>query len=194
MKPNRVEALGDGVFAIAMTLLVIEIHVPEVAAPSTASLLAALGHLAPHIAAFAVSFLVLGTFWVGHHYQFARIQRVNRTLLWINVAFLLCIAFLPFSTAFLATYLRQPVALLVYGANLLLAGAFLYWHWRHATANRRLVAPDLSDAAILAIRRRVEAGIAVYGVATVLAVLLPVAGLALFALMPAAYMFTGTGD
>jgi hypothetical protein len=56
------------------------------------------------------------------------------------------------------------------------------------------VAPDLSDAAILAIRRRVEAGIAVYGVATVLAVLLPVAGLALFALMPAAYMFTGTGD
>lgn len=194
MKPHRVEALGDGVFSIAMTLLVIEIHVPQVEAATTASLIAALGHMAPHIAMFVTSFLVLGTFWVGHHYQFASIQRVTRPLLWINIGFLCCMAFLPFSTAFFGTYLQQPVAAFLYGANLLAGGGFLNWQWRYATTGRRLVASDLPEQVIKSAKRRVEAGIVVYGAATLLAMLVPVAGLVLFVLMPFAYILTGRGE
>lgn len=191
MTPHRIEALGDGVFSIAMTLLVIELKVPHVADPSTAALLAALAEVAPHMAMFVVSFLVLGTFWVGHHYQFHSIRRVDRSLLWINIGFLCTVALMPFSTAFLGEYLQQPVGAVVYGSNLLLAGVFLYAQWRYATAGHRLVAADLSDTAIRATRRRVEAGFAVYAVATALAVAVPALGLALFALMPIAYIVTG---
>jgi uncharacterized membrane protein len=195
VETNRIEALADGVFAIAMTLLVLEIHVPRLPPPVAGAALArALLALAPNVAGYAVSFIILGTLWIGHHNHFHFIRRADRTLLWINVFYLACIAFLPFATALLASYRDQPLAFAVYGGTLLLAGAFLYAHWAYATTGRRLVDPDLSDAAIAAAKRRIASGFAVYVTATLLSLLSTAAALGLFAVMPLVYMLPGRVD
>src|SRR4051812_40441782 len=109
--PHRIEALVDGVFAVAMTILVLELHVPELGPKATdADLLSALGELAPKILSYASGFVILGTLWIGHHFQFHYIRRSSRALLWINLSFLLVSASLPFAVALLGTYgaMRVP--------------------------------------------------------------------------------------
>ena len=194
MKTQRVEALADGLFSIAMTLLVIEVHVPHVTDPSTAALWSALMEMGPSLAAFAVSFIILGTLWVGHHNQFIHIRRADRPLIWINIFFLLTIAFLPFSTGFLAAYSGQPMAGLLYGGNLMLAGAGLWTHWSYATSNRRLVNPELGDEAIRLARRRITYGFVTYGLATLAALWSMPVSLVLFALQPILYILPGRID
>ncbi len=194
MTTSRIEALSDGVFAIAMTLLIIEIHVPHVDTANSSALGQALRQLAPQIGAFVVSFLILGTFWIGHHNHFVHIRKANRTLLWLNIGFLCAIAFLPLSTAFLAAYWSQPLAGAAYGINLLFAGALFWLHWAYATRGRRLVAADLGDEVIRSARRRIETGLAVYLAATILAFLWLPFSLILFTLMPIIYMIPGRVD
>jgi len=195
MTTSRIEALADGVFAIAMTLLVLELHIPHLAEPvTTAGLWRALVALAPGLAGYAVSFIILGTLWVGLHNQFHFILRADRLLLWINICYLMCVAFLPFATALLAAYNDQPVAAAVYGGTLLLAGLLLYANWTYATAGRRLVDQALDEAVVRAARRRVAAGFLVYGAATLVALWQTQVGLVLFALMPLAYILPGRVD
>jgi uncharacterized membrane protein len=191
---SRVEALSDGVFAIAMTLLIIEVHVPHVDTANASALGQALRELSPRIGAFVVSFLILGTLWIGHQNHFVHIRKSNCTLLWLNIGILCAIAFLPFSTAFLAEYWNQPLGGALYGINLLVAGVFLWLHWVYATGGRRLVASDLSDEVVHSARRRTEMGLAVYLVATVFAFLWLPISLILFAMMPIAYMLPGRVD
>jgi uncharacterized membrane protein len=189
METKRIEALADGVFAIAMTLLVIELHVPVLAAgEGGADLLHKLREMVPHILAYAVSFLVIGTFWIGHHFQYAHIRRVDRTFLWINVVFLLAIAFLPFATALIGEHWQYPAASMVYGGTLLVAGTALYAHWAYAAGGRRLTAADLSPEVDRRVRHRVMAGWAVYAAATLLAPASTTLALLIFALMPVVYM------
>src|SRR5947209_2907092 len=97
---GRVETLADGVFAIVMTLLILDIRAPDVVRDS-ADLQGKLIALLPHIRGYALSFLILGVLWVGHHNQFYYIKRTDRIFLWINIAFLMCVAFIPFSSALL---------------------------------------------------------------------------------------------
>ena len=99
---NRIEALTDGVFAVAMTLLVLDIKVPELEQPlATAELPLKLLSLWPKFLSYTISFVILGAYWVGHHVQLSFIRRADRPLLWINVFFLLWVALVPFSTALL---------------------------------------------------------------------------------------------
>jgi uncharacterized membrane protein len=191
---NRIEALSDGVFAIAMTLLIIEVHVPRVDAVSASALGQVLRQLAPQVGAFVVSFFILGTLWIGHQNHFVHIRKSNRTLLWLNLGFLCAIAFLPFSTAFLAAYWSQPLGGALYGINLIVSGMFLWLHWVYATRGRRLVAPDLGDEIIRSARRRIETGMAVYLAATALAFVWLPLSLILFTLMPIVYMMPGRVD
>jgi len=101
----RVENLGDGIFAIAMTLLILEFHVPQLGGPSVSRALAqALIEMWPVLICYAMSFLILGVLWIGHHNQFHFIRRTDRLMLWINLAFLMSIAFIPFSTGLLGRY------------------------------------------------------------------------------------------
>lgn len=194
MTTNRIEALSDGVFAIAMTLLIVDMHVPHVDTTEAQALAEALGGLAPQVAAFVISFLILGTLWIGHHNHFVHIRRANRQLLWLNIGFLCAIAFLPFSAAFLGAYWKQPLAGAVYGTNLLVAGLLLWLHWVYATHGRRLVASDLGDNVVRSTRRRMEMGLAVYCAATVFAFAWLPMSLILFALMPIIYMIPGRVD
>ncbi|MCW2870179.1 MAG: hypothetical protein JWL99_1499 [Streptomyces oryziradicis] len=129
---GRVEAFSDGVFAIAITLLVLEIKVPEGAADR---LWSALGEQWPSYAAYAVTFLVIGIMWVNHHTVFVYIARVDRTLLFLNLLLLMGVAALPWPAGLLAAYLRDghasQAAAIVYSAFMVyhaLTFQALWWH------------------------------------------------------------------
>jgi uncharacterized membrane protein len=194
MESRRVETLADGVFAIAMTLLVLEVKVPELPDPVTGvAMVGALAGLLPSVAGFAVSFVILGMLWIGHHNQFHFIRRVDRPLLWINIFYLLCVAFVPFATAFITRYPLQPAALLVYGGTLLLGGVTHYLHWNYAVA-RGFVSEEVTPEVTEVMRERISMGIAVYLAATLVGAFLPKIGLVLFACMPVLYMLPGRID
>jgi uncharacterized membrane protein len=120
---SRLEAFSDGVFAIAITLLVLEIHVPT---DRGADLWQALGEQWPSYAGYVVSFLTIGIIWVNHHVLFDVVTRASRGLLFLNLMLLMATAFIPFTTALMADYLQasqgQDVAAAVYSASFLLMG------------------------------------------------------------------------
>src|SRR5947209_8564212 len=129
---ERLAALSDGLFAIAMTLLIIDLHAPVAQAiHSDAELLRALGRLAPQLVMYLMGFLTLGIFWVGQQTQLNQFASTDRDLTWIHIAFLAAVSLMPFSTALVAAFITYQVALLVYWLNLLLLGVALYGSWAY---------------------------------------------------------------
>jgi uncharacterized membrane protein len=133
----RIMTLADGVFAIVLTLLVLDIKAPE--ALSEAELITKLLALWPKLFSYIISFAILGIFWFGHHMEFHYIRRSDRIHIWLNLLFLVCIAFIPFSAALLGANLHNRVAIAIYGFNLIAAGLVRYVHWRYITYGHRLV-------------------------------------------------------
>jgi uncharacterized membrane protein len=131
MDKNRLETIADGIFAIVMTLLILDVRLPDhIPFSSNAELLNALFIISPKIISFAVSFFIIAGFWVGHHFIFTLIRKVNGVFLWINVLYLLGISFLPFPTSILAQNSDNFVALCFYALNLMLCGSFhtlMFW-------------------------------------------------------------------
>jgi uncharacterized membrane protein len=108
---TRIETLADGVFAIAMTLLILDVKVPAVdPAQDAAAFAVSIWQLWPRFLAFAVSFLIAGVFWVGHHAVMSFILRSDRIFLWLNLVFLLFISAIPFSASLVGQYPQQPAA------------------------------------------------------------------------------------
>lgn len=183
---NRIEALSDGVFAIAMTLLVLELHVPDVA--SGGALATALVAMWPKFVSFGLGFVLLGSLWIGQHYQFHYVRRTDRALLWLHLALLLVCSLVPFALALLGRYWATPVVTAAYGALLLASGGCLLASWTYATRGHRLVASSLSAAAIDALRARIVIGLLGYGLGFGLAFVLPVASIGVYAMMPLLYL------
>ncbi len=123
---NRIEAFSDGVFAIAITLLVLELRVPDAPAGHLAE---ALLHQWPAYASYVVSFLIIGIIWVNHHAMFQHIVKADRTLVFLNLLLLLCVSFIPFPTALLADFFHagadQYVAAVVYSTTMTAMGVAL---------------------------------------------------------------------
>ena len=151
---NRLEALADGVFAIVMTLLVLELSIPVIGESSVnTELPRKLLELWPKLLIYMLSFVILGTGWVNHHVMFYYITRSDGKLAWMNIILLMFVALIPFSTSLLGEYIHSQVAVAVYGINLLLiiTGALLMWIYITGK-------PTLADRAIdaeVAIRRRI---------------------------------------
>jgi uncharacterized membrane protein len=126
MSSQRVEAFSDAVFAIAATLLVLDLAVPPRDSTPSGGLAAALAHQWPGYFAYLVSFLVIGIIWVNHHTVFARVRRVDRPVLFVNLALLLVVSALPFPTRLLAEYLTAPgdshIAAAIYSAAMFAMG------------------------------------------------------------------------
>jgi uncharacterized membrane protein len=167
---DRLSALSDGVFAFAMTLLVLDLRVPALEAiHSEHDLRRALLALWPRLLMYMMTFLTLGIFWNGQQTQLNYFSRGSRGLAWIHIAFLFGVTLTPFSTQLLAQYLAYRTALLVYWLNILLCGVLLYVSW-HCAAHEGLVREDVPPEVRQAIRRRVVIAQALYAFGALLCV------------------------
>jgi len=152
---NRIEALADGIFGVAMTLLVLDVKSPaQLSFETTASLLSYLGGLRHSFAMYAISFVVLGMFWFVHHLQFHFVRHVDRRLLWTNLAFLMFVALVPFSTDLYGDHGHLQLPSFVYGANLLVLALLLYVHLHHLAGHPDLASEDLGRDATRQMRRQ----------------------------------------
>jgi uncharacterized membrane protein len=168
---DRLAALSDGIFAVAMTLLVLDLHVPVGAAiQSEATLIQALAQLFPRALTYVMSFLTLGIFWVGQQTQLNHFARTDRNLTWIQLAFLLTVTVTPFSTALLAEYVTFRTALTVYWLNILLLGVTLYASLHYAT-KAKLLNDDVTDEVKSALARRIVVAQALYAIGALLCVI-----------------------
>lgn len=167
---ERLTALTDGLFAVAMTLLVLDLRVPITAAGTAASdgnLWDALLKLGPNFGAYLLSFTMLGTFWLAQHTLLTILGRSDRTLTWIHLGFLFVVSLLPFSAALLATYHNLRLAVGAYWLNILLLGLGLEWSSRYG---RRTFLAD-SGAALARVstfRRRILIAQILYACAALL--------------------------
>ena len=137
---ERVSALSDGVFAVAITLLGLSIAVPTIRGTVTDSKLAhGLAQVWPHFFSYVLSFVIIGMFWISHHALFSAIRRVDRVLIWINMFYLLLIVFMPYPTNILSLYGQTMVATVMYAAVLGAAGLLQAAMGFYATRDHRLV-------------------------------------------------------
>ncbi len=167
---ERLAALSDGIFAVAMTLLVLDLHVPaRELVHSDGDLRRALVAMAPQLLVYLMSFVTLGIFWVGQQTQLNHLERSDRDLTWIHLAFLFAVTLLPFSTRLLAEFINYRGALLVYWTNILFFGVLLYLSWGRAI-NARLVKGDIPAEVPAAICRRILIGQALYAFGALLCV------------------------
>jgi uncharacterized membrane protein len=188
--PARVLALSDGVFAIIITLLVLEIHVPELTQGHTLN--EALREIRPSLVAFVISFVLAGMYWVGHRDLFALIRRTDRGLVWLNVLYLLPLCLMPFGAGLLGRYDQEPVALRIYGLLLVAIAVMRVVIWLYATNRPQLLWQRLDE-------RQRRAGLAlnlVPGLIYLLAVLVargaPTVSLLIYAGLPVLYFLSIT--
>ena len=174
MPKTRVEAFSDGVMAVAITLLALDLPIPDPA--STPHLAHTLAKQWPSFAAFAVSFMTIGVVWINHHAMLRRIGRVDYATLMLNLLLLLFICLVPFSTALLARYLTEShgaqFAAAIYGASLLLMSCGFYAIQRHVLSTRtELLRGGMSPELRAQVLRRNRAGLFPYAIATAAAAL-----------------------
>jgi TMEM175 potassium channel family protein len=200
METTRLETFSDGVFAIAITLLVLELGVSA----ETHDLGGALLHIWPSYFAYVTSFLTIGVIWVNHHVLFEFVDRVDRPLLFLNTLLLMVVAFTPFPTRLVAEFLRrgddERTAALAYGITFVIMAVLFQLLWRWISTGRRLIRPGIEQSALDDITRSYNPGIPIYGAATLVALASPLASIALYlaialfyALPPALLRYRGSG-
>jgi uncharacterized membrane protein len=167
---ERLAALSDGVFAVAMTLLVLDLRVPvREAIHGDQDLWRALLALFPQIVTYLMSFLTLGIFWIGQQTQLNYLSRSDRSLSWIHLFFLFSVTLVPFSTRLLSEFISFRTALIVYWLNILLLGVTLYLSWQCASTTG-LVSADMPSDVPAAIKRRIIVAQALYAFGALLCV------------------------
>ncbi|MGR7001236.1 TMEM175 family protein [Yinghuangia aomiensis] len=188
---GRVEAFSDGVFAIAITLLILEIKVPEVEPGQ--SLWGALGHLWPSYAAYVVSFLVIGIIWMNHHQFLAHLARVDRVALFLNLLLLMTVSALPWPTSVVAAYLRDgddaKIAMAVYGGFMVLFSAAFSLFWWYVTRRGHLFHDYVDTEGARATRGRFALGMLLYPCTVGLAFVSAVGTLILHGVLAVYYAF-----
>lgn len=168
---GRIEALTDGIFAVAMTLLVLDLRLPEARGLDDAGLRSALVALLPKLESYVISFLVLCVFWLGHHRLMHLVRGVDHLFLWRNLLFILFITFVPFTTSLMGEHRDLDDAPLVYGVNLALILAAQFLMWRRALFH--LVDPAHAELAARwrSVRTRYATAFVIVAVAVLLAAL-----------------------
>ena len=180
---RRIEALADGIFAIAMTLLVLTLTLPDMT-QAKLGLSQLLVEQWPKFFNYALSFLLLAIFWIVHHQQFHVIRRTDRNHVWINVGILMFVALMPFSTDVVGDYSGETLAELLFGANLMILGLLFLLNWWYACWHHRLVAPDLDREIILRGMRRGSIVPVIAFISMVLSLFVPGWALTVYMLIP----------
>jgi uncharacterized membrane protein len=189
VEKSRLEAFSDGVFAIAITLLVLEIVVPHIEEPG--DLGQALLDLWPSYLAYATSFLTIGIMWINHHTVMAQIDRIDRRFMLATIGLLLCIAFVPFPTRLVAEHVRDSSArdaALAYGFTLTTTAVFFSTVWFYAARGRRLLREDADPRVVAGISRSYLPGPWIYLTATLIAFASSTASVVLYLAIAAFYV------
>ncbi|MDQ1089886.1 TMEM175 family protein [Siphonobacter sp. SORGH_AS_1065] len=150
---GRIIAISDAVFGVAMTLLVLEIKVPEIEGNEHELAISFLKLMSKFLVYF-LSFMTAGIFWMGQAAQFQHIKKSDRHLNWINLTFLLFVSVLPFTTAFLGDYIDYKFAIGIYWLNIFLLGLVLYINWNYATSHGFVTTEDIQEVSS-AIKKRI---------------------------------------
>jgi uncharacterized membrane protein len=192
--PERLVFFSDAVFAIAVTLLVLEIRPPE----DTRHLLHGLAALWPSYLAYAITFLLIGQVWANHHVMFDHIRVADRTVLFLNTLLLMDIAFLPFAAGVLSAALGtghgQRTAVVFHGTTFLLAAILFNVIWGYVRREPRLLGPTIDSVGASAISRRFRLALVWLATGTLLGALLPVLGMAVIAAFIAYYWLPIRGE
>jgi uncharacterized membrane protein len=151
---GRLEGLSDGIFAFAMTLLVVGLDLPDktTIVQSTGFAMDTLVSLESDFLHYILAFLILGAFWLSHHTQLHSVKRIDKLYVWLNLSVLLFVALLPFSTSFSGDFPKVPVGAMVFEASLFAIGIAMFCQWLYATQGHRLVEPTLDEGYIRYIR------------------------------------------
>jgi uncharacterized membrane protein len=157
MEKARIAALVDGIFAVAMTLLVLDLRLPEgLKMSSDAEVWHQLLELTGRFLTYTLSFVVLGIFWIGHHSLFHFVRKVSRGMLWLNLLFLLFITLVPFSTNLLSAHTHLQIPIVVYGINMLLLSLTSLWQLSYLAHHPELTHDQLTPFWIANVRRRIS--------------------------------------
>jgi len=183
--PDRVVALSDGVFAIILTILVLEITVPPNL--STDSLHGVIEELRPTLQAWVVSFLITGMYWVAHRDLFARTRFVNRDLVWLNLLFLLPASLIPFAASVLGEYPDEPLAIHIYGVVMILVSVMRLVLYTYVVRRPGLLWPEDVTGRSWIGYGLVASPIVVYAIAMAVAEASPTASVVLFFAVPVLY-------
>ncbi len=184
MAKNRLEAFSDGVFAIVITLLILDVRFPA----DKPLALETLWSVAPHLLAFALSFVIVGVYWVSHHNMLHFIKQVDRQLLWLNLTLLLVIVLIPFPAGLLGQHSDSELAVMLYGINLMLVNAAGTAMWLYAMSRPNLAVDGIAPALPRFVAKLHSAPILVYGLAIAVAHWYVPLGLILFAAVPAFFI------
>jgi uncharacterized membrane protein len=151
-------ALSDGVIAIVLTLLVLGIDIPQNHDFSAEGLVSFLGKIEYQVTVYAVSFVLIGSYWVQHNVMFHFFRSGSRTLNWLNLLFLFGLTLLPFTTKLIGTYRNEPLAIVIYGAVHIFCGCSLALIWWYANRSPVIVWPSVNPAVVHSLLRRTMAG------------------------------------
>ena len=192
---GRTEAFSDGVFAIAITLLVLDISVP---ASDFRDLWRGIANQWPSYLGYVTSFLTIGGIWMAHHGLFRRMRYADQQVMRLNILLLMVVSFLPFPTRLVAEAVRdanaERPAVMLYGFTLLATSVLLSALWHSVLRDRELLNPDVTDAEIAAFTRLATPNIGFYVAATVLAWRVPTATVVLYAVIGAGLVLRAPGD
>lgn len=193
MASGRLEALGDGIFSVAMTLLAIELGTPLLKGDSWQDFLAAFSHLKGEFFCYVVSFIILGIMWFGHRMMFEYIGRTNRYFIFLGVLFYMVVCLVPFSTKFLASSGAWQ-SIMVYGINLSLCNLSLYAQWSYGIRKPSLIHKELpaevrKEAKVLFLLSPV-----VYSIAIGISFFAPIVSIIIFAITPILYLIPNKLD
>lgn len=194
MASGRLEALGDGIFSVAMTILVIEMALPVVKGDSWSDFTDALHKLWQGLLCYMISFVVLGIMWFGHRMMFEYIGRTNRYFIFLGVLFYMVVCLVPFSTRFLAQDTLKWYAIMVYGINLSLCNLSLFAQWLYginkaSLCHKELPAEVKKEAKILFLLSPV-----VYGIAIGISFFAPVISIIIYVITPVLYLIPNKLD
>lgn len=189
MTKSRTEAFSDGVFSIAITLLVLNIKLPAEEANSDKELLHLLKLAFPGVLTFMFSFLVVGVFWVAHHRIFQFIKHMNHYLLWSNIVYLMTIAIIPFPAAILAQHPVLPTAVLFYSGVLLIVGVQHFFVLRYIRKHKEIRADEFNETLFKGAIKTAAVGPVCYLCAVVFSFITPVLSFSAIVFALAFYMF-----
>lgn len=196
---SRLEFFSDGVLAIVITLLILGLADKcrgFAQYKSQEVLVDQLLGLWPHVLGYVLSFLLIAIYWFLHHMMFHFVRRVDRPLLWMNIFFLMSVAFLPFPTGLLAECIfhESNVILILYGCSHIVTSLSLLVLWRYATGGYRLISKDMDAAAIRSVTRWILVGPLLYGIGVGVSFVSVPAALFLYLITPLFYMLPGRID